>query len=126
MSDVEITGGCYCGDVRYRATASPRHPSTCYCEGCARTVGSTVTVWVQFPTDAFEFMAVVVLAMLLELGAVVFVQALVDQPPCGVLVERLGAVVVDLAAAAQLDRSAAVDVDVAGSGGDRLAKQVVE
>ena len=55
MSDVEITGRCYCGDVRYRATASPRHPSTCYCEWCARTVGSTVTVWVQFPTDAFEF-----------------------------------------------------------------------
>ncbi len=52
---MELTGRCYCGAVRYRATRAPEEVDTCYCADCARVIGSVVTVWARFPTRSFEF-----------------------------------------------------------------------
>ena len=57
MNDVGLTGRCYCGVVRYRATGRPVEVDTCYCRDCARVIGSVVTVWARFPTSHFAFTA---------------------------------------------------------------------
>src|SRR5206468_9902663 len=36
----EITGGCFCGAVRYRVSATTRDVSHCHCSICRRTTGA--------------------------------------------------------------------------------------
>jgi hypothetical protein len=55
MTDLPIEGGCYCGQVRYRATAGPIHQTLCHCESCRRLTGAPVTAWATFPVDGFEW-----------------------------------------------------------------------
>ncbi len=55
MIDVDVTGGCFCGAVRYRAQLDPDAVDTCYCSSCTHTVGTTVTVWAHVPADRFKF-----------------------------------------------------------------------
>ncbi len=55
MTDVDVTGGCFCGTVRYRAQLDPSSVDTCYCSYCTHTVGTTVSVWAHVPADHFEF-----------------------------------------------------------------------
>ncbi|MCX4174520.1 MULTISPECIES: GFA family protein [Paraburkholderia] len=37
---MEYTGGCQCGQVRYRVTAAPLRTVTCHCKECQRQSGS--------------------------------------------------------------------------------------
>jgi hypothetical protein len=53
----ELTGGCFCGAVRYGATRPPEAVATCYCADCTRAVGSVVTVWARFASSHFRFTA---------------------------------------------------------------------
>jgi hypothetical protein len=46
---VEITGGCRCGAVRYRATAEPLMTSVCWCRDCQYLGAGSGTVNVVFP-----------------------------------------------------------------------------
>jgi hypothetical protein len=40
-----LTGGCFCGKVRYRSTA-PLYPATlCHCRSCRRAAGAHVVAW---------------------------------------------------------------------------------
>ena len=55
MSGDEITGRCYCGNVRYRLTNGIDGAGICYCEDCTRVVGSLVTVWTIIPAGGIEF-----------------------------------------------------------------------
>ncbi len=55
MTDVPVSGRCFCGGVRYRATATAKEVGVCYCTDCTRAVGSLVTVWAGFDSDRFEF-----------------------------------------------------------------------
>ena len=56
MTDTRtITGGCYCGAVRYESTKPPTHSTICYCRDCARLFGSQSVAWVTFPSDGFRF-----------------------------------------------------------------------
>ena len=55
MSDVEITGRCFCGAVQFRAETDPTGVAICYCDDCTHAVGSELTAWVQFPADQFQF-----------------------------------------------------------------------
>ena len=48
-------GGCYCGEIRYRATAEPRFVSICYCANCRRAAGAQSVAWVTFPLASFTF-----------------------------------------------------------------------
>ena len=50
-----ILGGCYCGGMRYRATAAPIHEVLCHCEDCRRCAGAQSVAWVTFPMAAFEW-----------------------------------------------------------------------
>ena len=52
---MKVTGRCFCGAVRYRATLSAKDVSICYCSDCTRAVGSPLTSWAQLPANDFEF-----------------------------------------------------------------------
>ena len=49
---MEITGGCICGAVRYRATAAPITTRVCWCRQCQYLGAGGPTVNVCFPADA--------------------------------------------------------------------------
>jgi hypothetical protein len=53
MSDT-LTGGCLCGNVRYRLTGSPNNVTYCHCETCRRAAGSPVMVWAEYPVSQVE------------------------------------------------------------------------
>lgn len=56
MADDEIfTGGCLCGALRYRSSASPVRGVICHCELCRRHSGAPALAFVHFPLDAFEW-----------------------------------------------------------------------
>ena len=46
MSD--LTGGCLCGKVRYKATADPTFTGVCHCSACQRFTGSAFAILVAF------------------------------------------------------------------------------
>jgi hypothetical protein len=48
------TGGCLCGDVRYRVRGEPVHVGRCHCADCRKESGSAFSVYGQWPIDAFE------------------------------------------------------------------------
>lgn len=51
MSD--ITGGCYCGAIRYRILESPG-TGICYCENCRKAVGAQSVAWVNSHRNAVD------------------------------------------------------------------------
>jgi len=53
----EITGGCYCGAIRYRVAATTRDVSHCHCTICRRTTGAPFVTWATFPVTALVFTA---------------------------------------------------------------------
>ncbi len=55
--DAERTGGCFCGAIRYRLSASPIDVSHCHCNNCRRTTGAPFVTWGTFPAAAFAFTA---------------------------------------------------------------------
>jgi hypothetical protein len=55
LTQADVTGGCYCGAVRYRVRLDPDAVDTCYCRDCAGTVGSVVTVWAHVAAERFAF-----------------------------------------------------------------------
>jgi GNAT superfamily N-acetyltransferase len=50
-----VTGGCFCGAVRYRADAAPIDVTHCHCAACRRTSGAPFVTWATFPAAAFTF-----------------------------------------------------------------------
>ena len=55
MSATLITGGCYCGAVRYEATALPFEVTHCHCLDCRRSSGAAMVTWASFARDRFRF-----------------------------------------------------------------------
>jgi hypothetical protein len=49
----DLTGGCLCGEVRYRITAAPVEAQYCHCRMCQRAHGAPVIAWLTVPLDAF-------------------------------------------------------------------------
>lgn len=49
------TGGCLCGQVRYRATRDPFRATHCHCGMCRRISGAAFLTTVAFPADAFSW-----------------------------------------------------------------------
>jgi hypothetical protein len=54
VETVVRTGGCLCGDVRYRVRGEPVHVGRCHCADCRKESGSAFSVYGQWPIDAFE------------------------------------------------------------------------
>ena len=53
METVEVLGGCFCGEIRYRAAARPIHQLICHCANCRRAAGAQAVAWVTFPAGSF-------------------------------------------------------------------------
>ena len=49
----DLTGGCLCGDIRYRITAAPVEAQYCHCRMCQRAHGAPVIAWLTVPLDGF-------------------------------------------------------------------------
>jgi hypothetical protein len=52
---MDILGGCFCGEIRYRAEVSPTASMLCHCRTCRRVTGAPVVGWVTFPLASFRF-----------------------------------------------------------------------
>jgi hypothetical protein len=55
MNRNPITGGCYCRQIRYRATHDPIYQANCHCGNCRRAVGAQAVAWITVPTSHFQF-----------------------------------------------------------------------
>jgi len=53
----DFAGGCLCGEVRYRITATPVETLYCHCRMCQRAHGAPAIAWLTVPFDAFEVTA---------------------------------------------------------------------
>ena len=49
-----VEGGCQCGAVRYRITASPLTVYNCHCRDCQRASGGTHTISMPTPREHLE------------------------------------------------------------------------
>lgn len=55
MKRTPITGGCYCGQVRYRATQEPIYQANCHWANCRRAIGAQSVAWITVGRANFEF-----------------------------------------------------------------------
>ena len=51
----KVTGGCYCGAVRYEGGGDCSNTMVCHCRSCRRVAAAPVVAWVTFPASAFRF-----------------------------------------------------------------------
>jgi GNAT superfamily N-acetyltransferase len=51
----QVTGGCFCGAVRYEAAGIPREVSHCHCSTCRRAAGAPVVTWATYPVAALRW-----------------------------------------------------------------------
>ena len=54
MQDTPITGGCYCGNVRFRVTQQPMQRANCHCENCRRAAGAQAVAWITVARSNFQ------------------------------------------------------------------------
>ena len=52
-----LTGGCLCGEVRYRVSAAPLDSGYCHCTICRGVSGSAVQAWAEIPIAGFDYTA---------------------------------------------------------------------
>jgi adenylate cyclase len=52
---VPVTGGCLCGDIRYRVTEPAVDTNFCHCRMCQKFSGAPVTVGSTYPSGAVQF-----------------------------------------------------------------------
>ena len=55
MKHTPITGGCYCGQIRYRAIEEPIYRANCHCANCRRAAGAQAVAWITVKSPAFAF-----------------------------------------------------------------------
>jgi hypothetical protein len=55
MKRALITGGCYCGRIRFKATQGPIYQANCHCENCRRAAGAQSVAWITVKRSEFEF-----------------------------------------------------------------------
>lgn len=52
---MEWTGGCLCGDVRYRASEDPEWVGNCHCSMCRKQNGAAFSTYAVFSPETFEW-----------------------------------------------------------------------
>lgn len=50
-----LAGGCFCGQVRYEASGTPFHETSCHCTICRRTTGAAFVTWFSVRRSEFRF-----------------------------------------------------------------------
>ena len=50
-----ITGGCYCGKVRFRASGPTLYQANCHCANCRRAAGAQSVAWITVKLSEFAF-----------------------------------------------------------------------
>jgi hypothetical protein len=55
MPEPAITGGCYCGNIRYSVKSAPFHQANCHCENCRRAIGAQAVAWVTVKRSDFRY-----------------------------------------------------------------------
>lgn len=54
MSDMELSGGCACGAVRYECEGAPVMVANCHCRDCQRSSGAPMATLFAVPATAFR------------------------------------------------------------------------
>ena len=54
MSDHPVTGGCFCGAIRFEVTGPEKYACYCHCESCQRAAGAPVVAWATYARDTFR------------------------------------------------------------------------
>ena len=52
---MEVTGGCYCGGLRYVAKGEPLAKAMCFCRECRHLAGGGANVILSMPLDGFSY-----------------------------------------------------------------------
>jgi len=52
-----MTGGCFCGQVRYEALGTPFNATVCHCSDCRRVAGSPFVAWFSVAPAEFRFVS---------------------------------------------------------------------
>jgi hypothetical protein len=55
MKSKGVTGGCFCGAVRYEATIAPADVHYCHCRMCQCAFGNLFAMLGSFPLDKFRW-----------------------------------------------------------------------
>jgi hypothetical protein len=55
MEKKNITGGCYCGEVRFSGSPEVRVQTNCHCQNCRRAVGAQAVAWITVKRPQFQF-----------------------------------------------------------------------
>jgi hypothetical protein len=55
MKKNKITGGCYCGEVRFSASSQVRIRANCHCQNCRRAAGAQAVAWIAVKRSQFQF-----------------------------------------------------------------------
>lgn len=50
-----LTGGCYCGAIRYQAADCASSRTNCHCTRCRGSTGAPCVAWFSVPTAQFRF-----------------------------------------------------------------------
>jgi hypothetical protein len=54
---MQVTGGCHCGYITFRAEADPERTRVCHCTDCQKLTGSAFRVVVPVPGANFELIS---------------------------------------------------------------------
>ena len=52
---MKLEGGCYCGQVRYKAEGDPMMKAQCHCRECQYISGGSPNMFVLMPLDGFSY-----------------------------------------------------------------------
>jgi hypothetical protein len=52
---MSLEGGCYCGEVRYKAEGKPIMKAQCHCRECQYISGGSPNMFILMPLDGFSY-----------------------------------------------------------------------
>ncbi|MEY4577856.1 MAG: hypothetical protein RL701_2559 [Pseudomonadota bacterium] len=52
-----LTGGCYCGFIRYDTSGRPTCETNCHCSICRRVSGAAFVTWFTVPKSTLRFLS---------------------------------------------------------------------